>query len=166
VAPPPPPPICAAAPPGSRAKFEDGGNQWVRRMVRVAADVAAGKTDDKTALAAGTFSDEVTAEEMAASDELGRTRAASVKAAMQHAWQGYKDRAWGADELKPRSGACDQGMNSPSHTSPPPFRCRHAAGQLGRRWNDAGRLAGHAVADGHEQRVRGGAGVGGPLPVL
>lgn len=36
------------------------------------------------------------------SDELGRKRAKEVKAAMAHAWEGYKKYAWGADELAPR----------------------------------------------------------------
>lgn len=35
---------------------------------------------------------------------LGRERALKVKAAMQHTWNGYETKAWGADELKPRSG--------------------------------------------------------------
>lgn len=37
------------------------------------------------------------------SDTLGRERAVKVKEAMQHAWKGYRDFAWGADELAPRS---------------------------------------------------------------
>lgn len=36
------------------------------------------------------------------SDRVGRERAVKVKGAMQHAWQGYREFAWGADELAPR----------------------------------------------------------------
>lgn len=35
---------------------------------------------------------------------LGQERAAAVKGAMQFIWQNYKSHAWGADELKPKSG--------------------------------------------------------------
>jgi mannosyl-oligosaccharide alpha-1,2-mannosidase len=84
--------------------FSDGGNQWVRRMIRAPLSAASGSTSDPAALAAGTFSDEVTSAELAASDALGRTRASAVKAAMAHAWGNYKTRAWGSDELKPQSG--------------------------------------------------------------
>ena len=37
------------------------------------------------------------------SDELGRKRAEEVKGAMRHAWSGYEQYAFGADELLPRS---------------------------------------------------------------
>lgn len=37
------------------------------------------------------------------SDRLGRERARAVKAAMEHAWTGYEQYAYGADELQPRS---------------------------------------------------------------
>ena len=73
--------------PGAPARggfdYSSGGNAWVPRMIRVPLAEASGRTDDPAALAAGTFSDEVTAEELAASDDLGRTRALAVKAAMQ-----------------------------------------------------------------------------------
>lgn len=36
------------------------------------------------------------------SDAQGRVRAAKVKEAMEHAWRGYKQYAWGFDELAPR----------------------------------------------------------------
>lgn len=92
----------AAAAGAGRVDYSKGGNQWVSHMIRV--PDAKGSASDAAALAAGTFSDDVTAEELAASDELGRTRAAAVKAAMSHAWAGYKAKAWGFDELKPRGG--------------------------------------------------------------
>jgi len=38
------------------------------------------------------------------SDELGRQRAAAIRDGFRHAWKGYKDHAWGADEVKPQSG--------------------------------------------------------------
>eukprot|EP00752_Nemacystus_decipiens_P015936 g14242.t1 len=38
----------------------------------------------------------------AESDRVGRERAVKVKEAMQHAWRGYEQHAWGADELAPR----------------------------------------------------------------
>eukprot|EP00903_Cladosiphon_okamuranus_P020635 g18945.t1 len=44
----------------------------------------------------------VTDEMRAKSDRVGRERAIKVKEAMQHAWKGYRDYAWGADELAPR----------------------------------------------------------------
>ncbi len=96
-------PVPGARVPGA-FDFSDGGNQWVKRMIRVPQVAASGSTSDPAALAAGTFSDEVTAAELAASDALGRTRAEAVKAAMAHAWGNYKTRAWGSDELKPQSG--------------------------------------------------------------
>ena len=35
------------------------------------------------------------------SDEMKKEMCNKVKAAAQHAWKGYKDYAWGADDLKP-----------------------------------------------------------------
>lgn len=35
---------------------------------------------------------------------MGMERALAVKAAVRHAWQNYKQRAWGADEIKPILG--------------------------------------------------------------
>lgn len=35
------------------------------------------------------------------SDEMKKEMCSNVKAAAQHAWKGYKDFAWGADDLKP-----------------------------------------------------------------
>lgn len=96
--------VPGTAPAGWGVDVSKGGNQWVTNMVRVPLAQASGDVADKAALAAGTFSDEVTAEQMAASDELGRVRAAAVKAAMVHAWSGYRAKAWGSDELKPRGG--------------------------------------------------------------
>ncbi len=89
---------------GAAFDFTAGGNQWVPTMIRLPQNIASGKSDDKAALAAGTFSDEVTQEEMSASDRTGRVRAKSVKAAMQHIWGNYVKHAWGMDELKPQSG--------------------------------------------------------------
>ena len=42
------------------------------------------------------------------SDRLGRERAVKVKEAMQHAWRGYEQYAWGADELAPRGKKAKQ----------------------------------------------------------
>lgn len=77
------------------------------RMMRVPADQATGSVDDPAALAAGTFSDEVTQSQLEESDKQGRVRAVAVKKAMQHVWKNYKARAWGYDELKPRGGHGD-----------------------------------------------------------
>jgi len=82
--------------------FSDGGNQWVPKMMHD--PLATGSVNDPAALAAGTFSDAVTAEELAASDIRGRERAEAVRGAMSHAWENYRTQAWGADELKPQSG--------------------------------------------------------------
>ena len=49
----------------------------------------------------------VSAAERAQLDAVGRERAALVKAAMVHAWGGYKERAWGKDTLLPRSGGSE-----------------------------------------------------------
>lgn len=46
--------------------------------------------------------EQVTLEMTEESDRMGRERAIKVKEAMQHAWKGYKDYAYGADELSPR----------------------------------------------------------------
>jgi len=43
----------------------------------------------------------MTKQERAENDELARTRRDSVRAAMQHAWSGYRAHAWGKDELRP-----------------------------------------------------------------
>lgn len=48
------------------------------------------------------LSPQVTAGMREESDRRGRERAAKVKEAMQHAWKGYEQYAWGADELAPR----------------------------------------------------------------
>lgn len=85
--------------------FRQGGNQWVSRLLKLDSSRVTGGTDSKTALADGTFSDDISPEEMARSDALGRERANAVRAAMAHAWSGYRSKAWGADELKPRSGS-------------------------------------------------------------
>lgn len=87
-----------------RVDYSGGGNQWVSVMMRASAASASGSVTDAAALAAGTFTDDVTAAELTASDALGRVRAESVKGAMVHAWTAYRERAWGSDELKPRSG--------------------------------------------------------------
>ena len=51
-----------------------------------------------------TYLAQVTLEQRAASDLLGRRRAQAVKAAFQHAWRGYREMAWGADEVGPKTG--------------------------------------------------------------
>jgi hypothetical protein len=96
--------VSGSLPEDAVADFTSGGNQWVRHMIRVPAGSAAGATSDKRALAAGTFSDDVTVEQLVESDNLGRQRAESVKEAMKFAWKNYRQHAWGADELKPRTG--------------------------------------------------------------
>ncbi|CAN0083356.1 unnamed protein product [Scytosiphon promiscuus] len=58
------------------------------------------KVDEKLKDGITTF--EVTHEMREESDRLGRERAVKVKEAMQHAWRGYEQYAWGADELAPR----------------------------------------------------------------
>ncbi|CAM9163978.1 unnamed protein product, partial [Discosporangium mesarthrocarpum] len=45
----------------------------------------------------------VTAEQREESDRLGHERAISVKEAMKHVWSKYRQFAWGADELAPKS---------------------------------------------------------------
>jgi len=76
----------------------------VKRLTKLPASQVIGDTSDPAALADGGFSDEVTMQERQKSDRLGRQRAARIKAAMQHTWRGYEEKAFGADELKPRSG--------------------------------------------------------------
>jgi mannosyl-oligosaccharide alpha-1,2-mannosidase len=97
--------------PGSAVKgafqFADGGNQWVPKLMRTPKSSVTGSAKDPAALAAGTFSDDFTVEELAASDSLGRVRALAVKGAMEHVWKNYAERAWGMDELKPVSGGSD-----------------------------------------------------------
>jgi len=56
------------------------------------------------ALGKGVSTSGVTATERAESDVLGRQNAQRVVNAMKHAWKGYKQHAWGHDELKPISG--------------------------------------------------------------
>jgi len=55
-------------------------------------------------LATGAFSDEASDEEMKESDEKGAKRADEIRDAMRFVWNGYRKHAWGADELKPKSG--------------------------------------------------------------
>ena len=52
----------------------------------------------------GEYSDDAPADMIADSDKRGLQRAESIKGAMQHIWKNYKNFAWGADELLPRSG--------------------------------------------------------------
>jgi len=47
--------------------------------------------------------EDLSEEALKKSDELGRVRRESVKNAMKHAWSGYKQYAFGFDELKPLS---------------------------------------------------------------
>ncbi|CAB1115373.1 unnamed protein product [Ectocarpus sp. CCAP 1310/34] len=51
----------------------------------------------------GISAHDVTPQSKEESDRKGRERAAKVKEAMQHAWKGYEQHAWGADELAPRA---------------------------------------------------------------
>jgi mannosyl-oligosaccharide alpha-1,2-mannosidase len=95
-------------PSGSGFDFTSGANQWVKQMIRLPLSAASGSVTDPASLAAGTFSDEVTQEQLEKSDAEGRVRAEAVKKAMQHVWRNYKDHAWGYDELKPRGGHGDQ----------------------------------------------------------
>jgi len=94
-------------PSGSGFDFTSGRNQWIPQLIRVPAEYASGSTNDAAALAAGTFSDDVTQEQLEESDREGRTRALKIKGAMQHIWKNYKAHAYGSDELKPRSGHGD-----------------------------------------------------------
>jgi len=84
--------------------FTKGGNQWVPTFLRTEASKVVGPVTDNKALASGAFSDEVSADELAASDANSAPRAAEVVEAMRFVWRGYKEKAWGADELRPRSG--------------------------------------------------------------
>ncbi|CAN0170907.1 unnamed protein product, partial [Ascophyllum nodosum] len=59
------------------------------------------KVDDSLKDGIGTST--ITEEMRQESDELGRKRAEEVKGAMRHAWSGYEQYAFGADELLPRS---------------------------------------------------------------
>ena len=43
--------------------------------------------------------------ELAESDRQGAIRAEAVKGAMLHVWSGYREKAWGTDEVKPVSGS-------------------------------------------------------------
>ena len=85
--------------------FSSGGNQWLPRLLKLDQELVTGTVQDKASLAAGSFDDSVSAEEMAASDAAARPRAAEVREAMEFVWKGYKEKAWGADELKPKSGS-------------------------------------------------------------
>jgi mannosyl-oligosaccharide alpha-1,2-mannosidase len=90
--------------PTSGFDFTKGGNQWVSRFLQTEQSRVAGPITDKAALASGAFDDAVSPEEMAASDANAAPRAAEVVEAMRFVWKGYKEKAWGADELRPRSG--------------------------------------------------------------
>ena len=48
-----------ASTPNIPPPIQPGGNQWVRQMLKMPADMVTGTADDAAALAAGTFSDEV-----------------------------------------------------------------------------------------------------------
>jgi hypothetical protein len=43
--------------------------------------------------------------ELAESDRQGAIRAEAVKGAMLHVWSGYREKAWGTDEVRPKSGS-------------------------------------------------------------
>jgi hypothetical protein len=47
---------------------------------------------------------QATAQELIDSDKKGAERALEIKAAMRHAWTGYKKQAWGFDEIGPMTG--------------------------------------------------------------
>ena len=78
-----------------------GGNSDLSHL---ASDVASDMNWGPDVLAAGTYPDHVSDDLMAKSAELAPKRAEAVKNAMRHCWKGYKDHAWGFDELKPQSG--------------------------------------------------------------
>eukprot|EP00946_MAST-07B_sp_MAST-7B-sp1_P005409 g5409.t1 len=73
-------------------------------LAHLSTDVASSMNWSPKELAAGTYPDHVSADLMKASNDISKERALAVKAAMQHTWNGYKNRAWGYDELKPQSG--------------------------------------------------------------
>lgn len=94
----------AVLPPPGPPPVVGGASRWVKQFTKLPKDMVIGPVTDPKALADGGFSDQVTPEAMAESDRLGRERARKIKEAMQHTWSGYERKAWGADELKPRSG--------------------------------------------------------------
>jgi hypothetical protein len=73
-------------------------------LSHLAADVAKDMNWTPEILAAGTYPDHVSKELMDASNLIAPKRAEAVKNAMRHCWNGYKQHAWGFDELKPQSG--------------------------------------------------------------
>jgi len=101
----PPPPPRAERVSVVPDRFDKGGNQWVTRLIKLDASRVKGTVDDPEALADGSFSDDVSKEDLIKSDEVGEERAEAIKAGMQFVWKSYKEKAWGADELRPRSGA-------------------------------------------------------------
>lgn len=67
------------------------------------------------------------------SDERGRERAQKVKAAMIHAWDGYKQYAWGADELAPRGKRSKQSWGNMGVTLVDSLGNKHRYSGGGRR---------------------------------
>eukprot|EP01039_Chlorochromonas_danica_P009873 gene9873-10919_t len=57
------------------------------------------------ALVDGRTTTVITQEMKDESDRLGRERREKIKDGMRHAWTGYKNHAWGRDELRPISGS-------------------------------------------------------------
>jgi len=88
------------------ARLANGGSSLGSNidLSHLSSDIAADMNWGPDVLAAGTYPDRVSDELMAASDVLSKKRAEAVKNAMRHCWNGYKQHAWGYDELKPQSG--------------------------------------------------------------
>ena len=59
---------------------------------------------DPESAAAGTFRDVEDPEILRLSDDLGRQRAEQVKKEFLFMWRNYEQRAWGMDELHPKTG--------------------------------------------------------------
>lgn len=84
--------------------FSRGGNQWHAQLLALEQSRVKGTTDDVATLAAGTWDDHTTPEQAAASDKESKPRADAIRSAMKWLWGNYHEKAWAADELKPRTG--------------------------------------------------------------
>jgi mannosyl-oligosaccharide alpha-1,2-mannosidase len=100
----PPPPPKAERIHLTDDRFSSGGNQWVSKRIKLDPSLVSGLVTDAATLAKGSWSDEVSEREMIESDAIGMQRAAEIKASMQFIWKNYHDKAWGMDEIRPRSG--------------------------------------------------------------
>ena len=88
-----------------KARMSNGGSALNNvDLSHLAADVAKDMNWGPSILAAGTYPDHVDEKFMKASALIAPKRAEAVKNAMRHCWNGYKQHAWGYDELKPQSG--------------------------------------------------------------